>query len=171
MKCFGFYLLVSLIAHVIGVGGVLFANFLTGIATIPTELAEVKEEFDVTPLVTIEQAKRHSLQSLPRFLPAGRGCGNGYVQAYETNGGQGLSEGVQVFRNSKETRARLNEWIRKGARIVERVPNHKNRWGEPGDRIILIHPPDEDGPETVGIYWYGGGDSITFIYAQPWIWR
>jgi hypothetical protein len=138
MKRFTFYFLVSLLTHVIGITSVLLVSFLSTVIIIPQNLPEVTEEFEVTPLVTFDSTKSEPLKSPPKFMPTGRGCGNGYMQGYSTYNGQWLSEGVQVFETSRKTRTELNKWIAKATRIVERVQNHKNRWGDLGERIGTI---------------------------------
>lgn len=165
MKRFAFYFAVSLFTHILGVGGVLLAGFLSSVSVLPYDQIEVKEILEITPIFTIRSSESERLQSLPRFMPTGRACGNGYVQGYETAGGQSLAEGVQVFDSPRESRAELAEWVASAVRIVERVPNHKNRWGELGERIVLIYRSNKDEREGAGIYWYGGGDSISFIEA------
>lgn len=165
MKRFSFYLIVSLITHVIGITGVLFANYLPNAIAIPRDLPEVTEEIEIIPLTNFDTTKLESLRPLPKFLPLGRGCGSGYVQSYSTYNGQRMSEGVEVFKTTKKTRSELNEWIKNAVRIIKRVPNYKNRWGDSGERIVIVNPPNEKGQETVSVLWYGGGNSVTFIDA------
>ncbi len=165
MKRFTFYFLVSLLTHVIGITSVLLVSFLSTIIIIPQNLPEITEELEVTPLVTFDAAKSEPLKSLPKFMPTGRGCGNGYMQGYSTSDGQWLSEGVRVFETSRKTRTELNKWIAKATRVVERVPNYKNRWDKLGERIVVVNPPNEKGQETVSIYWYGRGNSVSYIDA------
>jgi len=142
-----------------------FVSFLSTVVILPQNLPEVTEEFEVTPLVTFDTAKSKPLKPLPKFMPTGRGCGNGYAQGYSTSDGQWLSEGVQRFETTKKARTELNKWIVQDTRIIKRIPNHKNRFGNFGERIVLINPPDEEGQETASIYWYGGGNTISYIDA------
>ena len=165
MKRFTFYFVVSLLTHIIGISSVLLVSFLSTVIIIPQGLPEVKEEFEVTPLVTFDTAKSEPLNPLPKFMPTGRGCGNGYVQGYNTTDGQWLSEGVQVFETTKKTRAELNKWIAEATRIIERVPNYKNRWGDLGERIVIVNPLDKNGKESVSVLWYGGDNSVSYIDA------
>ena len=165
MKRFSFYFFISLLTHFIGIGGVLLASFLSTVSVIPQNLPEVREDFDVTPIVTFDTAKSEPLKSLPRFMPTGRGCGNGYAQGYKTSDGQWLGEGVQVFETTKKVRTELNKWITQATRIIERVPNYKNRWGKLGERIVIVNPLDENGKESVSVLWYGGGKSVSYIDA------
>ncbi len=166
MKRFTFYFLVSLLTHFVGISSVLLASFLSTVIIFPQNLPEIKEEFEVTPLVTFDTAKSEPLKPLPKFMPTGRGCFRpGYVQGYSTYNGQWLSEGVQVFETTKKTRAELNKYIAKATRIIERVPNYKNRWGDLGERIVIVNPPSEKGEETISVYWYDGGNSVSYIDA------
>ena len=165
MKRFAFYFTVSLLTHAIGISGVMLASYLPTIIVIPQNLPEIAEELEVTPLVTFASPKSEPLKPLPKFMPTGRGCGSGYVQAYETSDGQWLSEGVQSFQTTREARVALNKWIKNAMRIIERVPNHKNRWGDMGERIVIVNPANKIGQETVSIFWYGGDDSVFFIDA------
>ena len=87
MKRFTFYFLISLLTHIIGISSVLLASFLSTVILIPKDLPEIKEEFEVTPIVTFDTTKSEALKSLPKFMPTGRGCGNGYAQSYETSDG------------------------------------------------------------------------------------
>jgi hypothetical protein len=165
MKRFAFYFVVSLLTHFIGIASVLFASFLSTVIVIPQNLPEVREELEVTPLVTFDSPKSETLKLLPKFMPFARGCGNGYAQSYWTSDGQWLSEGVQVFETTKKTRAELNRWITKATRIIERVPNYKNRWGDLGERIVIVNPLDKNGKESVSVLWYGGDNSVSYIDA------
>ena len=166
MKRFTFYFLVSLLTHVIGITSVLLVSFLSTVIIIPQDLPEIKEEIEVTPLVTFDTAKSEPLKPLPKFMPTGRGCFRpGYAQGYSTYNEQWLSEGVQVFETSRKTRAELDKYIAKATRIIERVPNYKNRWGDLGERIVIVNPPSENGEETISVYWYDGGNSISYIDA------
>lgn len=165
MKRFAFYFAVSLLTHAIGISSVLLASFLSTLIVIPERLPEITKDLEVTPLVTFDTPKSEPLKSLPKFMPYARGCGNGYAQSYTTPDGQWLGEGVEVYETPKKTRAKLNEWITKATRIIERVPNYKNRWGDLGERIVIVNPLDKDGKESVSVLWYGGGKSVSYIDA------
>lgn len=163
MKRLAFYFAVSLFTHLIGFTSVLLVGFLPPIITIPQELPEVREEIEVTP-VAFDNTKQEPLKSLPKFMPTGRGCGNGYSQGYDTSDGQWLSEGVVVYESSKKARKELNKWIVEATRIIERVPNYKNRWGYLGERIVIANPPNKEGKETFSILWYEG-ETVFYIDA------
>jgi hypothetical protein len=162
MKRFTLYFSVSLLAHVIGISGVLLANFLSTAIVIPQNFPEVSEELNVTPIATLDTT---SLHSLPKFMPTGRGCGNGYSQGYSTPDGQRMNEGVQVFNTTRMARTELSKWIANATRIVERIQNHKNRWGDFGERIVIVNPPNENGADSVSILWYGRDNSVSYIDA------
>ncbi len=164
MKRFSFYLFISFLTHSIGVSGVLLASFLSTISVIPQNLLEVREDFDVMSVVVSDMPKSESFKP-PKFIPTGRGCGNGYDQAYRTTDGQSLNEGVEIYETAKKTRAKLNEWMTKATQIIERVPNYKNRWGKLGERIVIVNPLDKNGKESVSVLWYGGGKSVSYIDA------
>lgn len=165
MKRFSFYFCVSILTHIIGIGSVLLASFLSTVIVIPQNLPEVGEPFDIMATAACDTAKSEPLKSLSKFMPAGRGCGNGYAQSYNTPDGQWLGEGVEVYETPKKTRAKLNEWLTQATRIVERVPNYKNRWGDLGERIVMVNPVNKNGKESVSILWYGGDDSVSYIDA------
>ena len=102
----------------------------------------------------------------PRFTGTFRGCGFGYVQGYETDDGQQLSEGITGNATRKKAPAEFKKLIAKAVRVVERVPNYENHRGELGERVVLVNPPDDrNAEETVSILWYGGGQFIAFIDA------
>lgn len=164
MKRLTFYFAVSILTHLIGFTSVCLVGFLPPVITMPQELPEVREELEVIP-VAFNNTKSESLKSLPKFMPTSRGCGNGYSQSYETSDGQWLYEGVIVYENSKQARLKLNKWIAEATKIIERIPNSKNRWGDLGERIVIANPKNEDGRRTFSILWYGGGESVSYIDA------
>jgi hypothetical protein len=164
MKRLAFYFAVSVFTHLFGFTSVWLVGILPTIMTIPQELPEVREELEITP-ITFDNTKPDTLKSLPKFMPTSRGCGNGYSQSYETSDRQWLYEGVEVFENSKKARTELNKWINQATKIIERIPNSKNRWGDLGERIVIANPPNKEGKETFSILWYGGGNSVSYIDA------
>jgi hypothetical protein len=55
--------------------------------------------------------------------------------------------------------------LAKASTIVERVPGYKNRFGDAGERIVVLSPPDENGKAWASIIWYGGGKYFSYIDA------
>lgn len=51
------------------------------------------------------------------------------------------------------------------ARIFERVPGYKNRFGEVGERLVLVFPVDEAGREPASILWVDGRRHMLYIDA------
>lgn len=93
-----------------------------------------------------------------------RGCGNGYAQAYMLPNGQRMSEGSTPYETREAAQEALESIIIKALRVVERVPKVKNRWGNEGERIVLI-TSDNHGKEEASIIWYDGDKAILWIYA------
>jgi hypothetical protein len=89
-------------------------------------------------------------KGFPEFTPTGRGCGNGYVQGYETSDGQNLSEGVAII-NKRDFRKSI-----KDAEIIERIEGAVNRNGEKGLRILTKNL-SEKGNTYFEILWFGNG--------------
>lgn len=102
---------------------------------------------------------------VPRFEPFGRGCGNGYVQGYETDDGQFVSEGVVVEYSRKMIRRELRKWVRDSGQIIERVTKFRDHRGEVGERTVILNKDVGEGKESVSIVFYDGGDSYRFIDA------
>lgn len=100
-----------------------------------------------------------------KFMPTFRGCGAGYAQLYELPDGQTMSEGSRWYVSSRKANIELRKMLSKAAKIIERVPHYKNRFGEDGERIIALFPIDENGRGGARIIWYGGGQSFLFIEA------
>jgi hypothetical protein len=96
--------------------------------------------------------------NLPEFNPIGRGCGNGYVQTYETRDGQHLSEGATSL-----SKIKFNNSI-KNAEIIEKVPNSKNRHGELGLRVITKNV-SEKGKTYFEILWFNKG--LLYYISAP----
>jgi hypothetical protein len=163
MKRILFRFSISFLTFAVGFGVVWLAGLLTFLFTpVENKPVSVSELALAQPVIPIPETSYQK----PRFTGTYRGCYPGYVQGYETDDGQQLSEGITVFATRKETRAEFKKWIAKSVRVVERVPNYKNRPGKPGERVVIINPPnDRNAEETVSILWYGGDQIIAFIDA------
>jgi hypothetical protein len=98
-----------------------------------------------------------------RFSPTARGCGPGYVQFYETDDGQHVTEGASPI--SKSFKPGYREQIRKAKQIISRTPNYRNSAGEVGERVVLVNKSSEMRAESVSILWYAGRDFYRFITA------
>jgi hypothetical protein len=163
MKRIIFRLSVLLLTFAVGFVAVWLIGLLTlGSLSIETKLASLNNgsaESPVSPIPIISNQK-------PRFTGTIRGCGFGYWQGYETDDRQQLSEGITGIATRKKARAEFKKWIAKSVRVVERVPNYKNRLGKLGERVVVINPPDDrNAKETVSILWHDGGQFIAFINA------
>lgn len=101
----------------------------------------------------------------PRFSRGSRGCGQGYVQSYQTNDGQLVDEGSFWELDNSKTKQHVDKIINNAQRVIERVPNDRDYFGERGERIVLVKKPNEEGEATVLILWYDGGKSYRFIAA------
>jgi len=101
----------------------------------------------------------------PRFTPTGRGCGNGYVQGYQTDSGETVWEGVSAFESRKEARQSFKKKQGEAVRIIERRTKVPDNRGNMGDRIVLETPPDDEGQTGIIIIWYGGGQHVREIGA------
>lgn len=99
------------------------------------------------------------------FTPTARGCGRGYGQTYKLLGGRRMSEGSACFDSPDIAQEKLQTLIAKASEVVERAPKYKNRFGQEGERIVLIIPPNESGEGYASILWYGRGDCYLFIKA------
>lgn len=67
-----------------------------------------------------------------------------------------------------KARATQREWrklLATATKVVERVPDYKNRFGERGERVVAWFPPDEFGPASARILWYDGGPCYLYISA------
>jgi hypothetical protein len=99
------------------------------------------------------------------FTPTARGCGMGYGQAYAMSDGRAMSEGSACFETSSETKRKWRNLLAKAKTIVERVPQYKNRFGQMGERVVALFPPDQYNEETARIMWYDGGECYLYISA------
>lgn len=99
------------------------------------------------------------------FTPSVRGCGPGYSQVYVTRDGRTMSEGSVFQVNARATGREWRKLLASATKIVDRVPEYKNRFGERGERVVAWFPPDEFGPESAQILWYDGGTCYLFIRA------
>ena len=139
-----------------------FAAFVIGIevvfATGTFWKAEDEHAFIVEPIYKAEIG-------MPRFSAYGRGCGNGYVQSYETDDGQFVDEGVAAGFYTKEARRKVRKRVQDAKQVIERIPKFRNSRGEVGERIIIVNKPNKEGKESVSILFYDGGDSYRFIDA------
>lgn len=100
-----------------------------------------------------------------RFKPTLRGCGMGYGQVYEMPDGRAMSEGSACSETAREARREWRKLLAGAAKILERVPRHKNRSGDRGERVVALFPPDGHAGGTARILWYDGGDCYLYISA------
>jgi hypothetical protein len=139
-------------------------TFLVGLTSVCLISVKPKSK-QVLPQKPIEVSTATPKPERPRFMPTFRGCGEGYVQGYELPDGQTLSEGTAGYSSSREAKKELRQMLAKASPIVERVPGYKNRFGDAGERIVVLFPPDENGQAWASIIWYGGGKYFSYIDA------
>jgi hypothetical protein len=89
----------------------------------------------------------------------------GYGEAYVMRDGRSMFEGSACEINARATQREWRKLLVTATKIVERVPEYKNRFGERGERVIAWFPPDEFGPESARIMWYDGGTCYLYISA------
>lgn len=101
----------------------------------------------------------------PRFSAYGRGCGNGYVQSYETNDGHFVSEGVVVFTSQKGARKNVNLMNRNALSIIDKVSNYRDHEGNAGERAIVELQRNDGKGTMISIMFYDGSDMYRFVDA------
>jgi len=138
------------------------AAFVVGIAAV---FAMSKFWKSADEYVFVVQPLYKAETGIPRFSPTAHGCGNGYVQGYQTDDGQDVDEGVEAGFYPKKARWEFRKWVRDAKQIIERVPKFRDHLGQVGERVVILNKPDEEGKEWVSILFYGGGDSYRFIDA------
>ena len=149
LKRIGFHAFVAILSFIVGLTSVLLIR----------QKVFVLEKLVVMFVTTGEPAR-------PRFTPMFRGCGMGYVQGYELDNGLTMTEGSDCFDSSVEAWRNFSRQLINARKIVERVPSHKDRFGDVGERVIALFPPSErSGSEYARILWYGGGECILYIEA------
>jgi len=147
-----FRLLIAVLTFTIGITGVWLLS----------RKPKVKKAL---PQVSIESSTTIPESEKPKFATTFRGCGMGYMQGYELPDGREMSEGSGCFESSRLARKEWRKLIGQASQIVGRVPQYKNRFGEKGERIVALFPPDEYGREWAKIMWYDGGDCYLSINA------
>ena len=76
-----------------------------------------------------------------------------------------MAEGSACFKTPELARSELQARVAKASRVVEHVPEYKNRLGQAGERIVVVYPAGEAGKEQASILWYGGDDCFLYIDA------
>ena len=144
MKRFYSRFRIALMTFTLSLGFVWFFNFFQ----LPLASHEV-DEFNLRNAIVVTTVPRNTAESL-KFMPTGRYCGMGYTQEYMTRDDRSMSEGA--------TRLSRNEFNRKlkGAQIIEKIENSKNRFDEEGLRVIA-KILSKKGEESFEILWYGKG--------------
>lgn len=124
-------------------------------------LTYVPREIPIVSAETIDIPK----PAKSRFSPYARGCGNIYVQSYETDDGQFVAEGLTGFRSKNLARREFLKTVRSATAIVQRVRDARNHLGKRGERAVLRGKDKETGEGFVEILWYDGDDTVRFISA------
>ena len=94
------------------------------------------------------------------FSASSRGCGCGYSQDYSILDGRFMSEGAS-FSDCSDTKKRLESEISKATKIMERVPKI-NRFGEQGERIVVLYYSENSKAERAMILWHNE-DGMSYI--------
>ena len=89
----------------------------------------------------------------------------GYGQVYLLRDGRKMGEGSVCELKARATQKQWQKLLTTATNLVERVPNYKNRFGDSGERVVAWFPPNEFGPESARILWYGGGNCYYYISA------
>ena len=155
MKRIIFRTLVAVLTFIIG---------LTGVWLMSERAKPQASIMSVAEPTALEIASASTSEPL-RFTPTFRGCGMGYGQVYAMPDGQSMSEGSSCSENSREAKRQWRKLLAKATKTVERVPRYKNRFGEWGERVVALFPPDEYSEESVRILWYDGGECYLYISA------
>lgn len=106
----------------------------------------------------LRESKKH------RFLTTYRACKPGYIQGYETDEGDRLSEGTAPAADIGFGLG-YHQLIREARTPHVFVSKYRDHTGRIGERHILKNEPNEQGEESVTILFYDGGDYYRFINA------
>ena len=139
-------------------------TFTVGVAG-PWLMGKKQKAREALSEVSTEVSTAVAATGKPRFTATFRACGMGYVQGYELPDGRAMAEGTAGYSSRRKAKRELEKYLAKASTIVERVPNYKNRFGEVGERIVALFPPDEEGKAGASIIWYGGGRFFHYIDA------
>jgi hypothetical protein len=93
---------------------------------------------------------------LDGIKPTARGCGNGYVQAYELPDGKKLGEGNMCFSSYREASTEMESWLKKADHIIERVAPAKQKDKLKSERVVAAFLEDEYGNTRIRIMWVQG---------------
>jgi len=89
----------------------------------------------------------------------------GYGQKYVMRDGTTMGEGSVCQVSARDSQKEWRKLLANATKILDRVPDYKNRFGESGERVLALFPADEFGPETARIMWYDGGTCYLYISA------
>jgi hypothetical protein len=89
----------------------------------------------------------------------------GYGQMYEMRDSRTMGEGSICEISTHATQRGWRNLLASATKIVERVPDYRNRFGDRGERVVAWFPPDQFGPESARILWYDGGPCYLYISA------
>jgi hypothetical protein len=151
MKRITFRLMVAVLAFAIGILSVRFIG-------LHPRIEDFVEDKLIVRLVL-------NLNLQPRFKPSWRACGRGYRQGYTLSDGQSMSEGSLCYDSPAIAREQIQTLISKSSKVVEKIPSFQNGFGQVGERIVLVYPPNERGNVDASILWYGGNDCFLYIDA------
>lgn len=128
-------------------------------------LAVTVDNVWTAPAVFVVARLSGSRTTIPRFTPTYRGCGNGYVQGYDTDDGQRVDEGVEAPFHPKQARTEFLKYIREAKQVIKRLPKYHDHLGKVGERVVIVNKPDREGNRWVSILFYDGGHQIRYIDA------
>jgi len=102
------------------------------------------------------EARAERKDLLDGIKPTGRGCGNGYAQAYELPDGKGLGEGNDCHASFKAARTEMRAWLGKAEQVIETVGPAGGGAEQKSERVVASFPRDEFGNKWVKIMWVHG---------------
>ena len=100
-----------------------------------------------------------------QFTLIERACGLGYDRLYELPDGQRMNEGSFCKQSTEQGQRAWRDLLAKSSRIVERVSDYENRFGEKGERVVALFPADNYQQESARILWYNGGKCYLYTKA------
>lgn len=149
---------IFVLTFAIGVGVVATMRYVSSRLGIPAGIEVGSSAIKITPVYRAEIPQG-------RFIPMGRGCGNGYTQSYVTDDGYQLAEGTVTDWDGVGPRAAIRKQV-KGARKVLDHDTKSVRRDKVGERWVLMNSATpENLAGTVTILWYGGDGYFSFIDA------
>ncbi len=93
---------------------------------------------------------------LAGIRPTARGCGNGYIQAYELPNGKKIGESNDCYSSFNQARKEMNKWLTKADHIMATVKSSKPKDKPKSERVVASFPEGEFGNQWIRIMWVHG---------------